>query len=386
MHRGILKISLLNIAIILLFIAPVFSSVIDEETKKNLKSEWLVYDQKHDIYVPFIENTGQLANSFAFFVKKNEAKGQQLHCCVQAGTSFFIEEKIMAVYDANECFNLNIDSLFAVFKKDNLYISVYNESLRFKEFSTYLISPIITDQATSKNIENDLIERKKGGVKNFYIIALLLFTSLLGIAYNTNPKLFKEYYALNKTFTFVLRSDNAGKLSLFDRFTLFILFLHSSFIAFVLVVVFQQQHEVFANLVPVKYDGLAMVMYGWLKLSALVFFALILKFLLIRVISKLMRFTEMVSTHFFEFLRLSIFIYSATLIFVLVIMFYSYTPVASDFNWVIYLIAGLSVLRVIFLYIKFLRLVTFKNLYLFLYLCATEIFPLLMGFKIFIWN
>ena len=386
MPRFVLKISLLNIGIALLFIVQVFSSAIDKNAKKNLKSEWLVYDQKYDIYVPFIENTGQSTNSFAFFVKQNESMGRQLHCCVQAGTSFFIEEKIIAVYDTKECFKLNVDSLFVVFKKESLYISVYNESLRLDEFNTYLVSPVIAYQTASKNTENDLIQRKNRNAKNFYIIAFLLFASLLGVAYNTNPKSFKEYYALNKTFTFTSRHDNSAKLSLFDRFTLAILFLHSTFIAFVLVVIFQQQNEIFDNLITINPNGLSMALYGWLKLSIIVFFVLILKFLLIQVTSKLMRFTEIVSTHFFEFLRLSIFIYSTALIFVLGIMFYSYNPVAGNFSWIVYLVAGLSILRVVFLYIKFLRLVTFKNLYLFLYLCATEIFPLLMGFKIFIWN
>ncbi len=386
MPKVIQKIYLLSIVIVLLFVKQAHPSPSNESIKKNLKNEWLVYNQKHDIYVPFIENTGQSTNSFAFFIKKNASDGEHLHCCVQAGTSFFIEEKIIAFYDTKECFKLNIDSLFKVYDKKDLYISVYNESLRLDEFDTYLVSSKKTHQASVRNTESELIPRKIDDVKNFYIIAFLLFASLLGVAYNTNPKSFKEYYALNKIFTLKLRQDDNTKFSLFNRFTLAILFLHSTFIAFVFMVTFQLKHEVLGSLISLKYNGLVIAIFDWVKLSIIVFSFLILKFLLLQAISKLMHFREIERVHFFEFLRLSIFIYSIALFSVLIVMFSSYSPAANHYNWILYLIGGLSLLRVIFLYIKFLRMVTFKNLYLFLYLCTTEIFPLLMGFKIFIWN
>ncbi len=388
MPKFIQKIFLLSIVIVLLFIKQAYpsSAPSDQNIKKDLKNEWLVYNQKHDIYVPFIENTGQSTNSFAFFIKKNESNGEHLHCCVQAGTSFFIEEKIIAFYDTKKCFKLNVDSLFKAYHKKNLYISVYNESLRLDEFETYIVSHQKKRQTAVENTENTLIQREANDIKNFYIIAFLLFASLLGVAYNTNPKSFKEYYGINKTFSFKLRQDDNIKLSLFDRFTLAILFLHSTFIAFVLVVIFKTQNDALGNLITLKYHGLTLALYDWLKLSIIVFFFLLLKFLLIQAVSKLMRFAEIEKIHFFEFLRLSIFIYSLALISVLAVMFSSYNPVVGNYNWVLYLVGGLSIFRVIFLYLKFLRMVTFKNLYLFLYLCATEIFPLLMGFKIFIWN
>ena len=98
----------------------------------------------------------------------------------------------------------------------------------------------------------------------------------------------------------------------------------------------------------------------------------------------MMNLRELDQIHFFEFVRISIFIYSAGSVFMVILLLAYYLPAPGHFVWVIYLVAFLSVVRIVLLYLKFLRLSTFRNLYLFSYLCTTEILPLIIGFKIFV--
>ncbi len=357
-----------------------------DSIQHDLQDDWLIYNSRVNSYTPYISSLPPSKTSFSFILKLEEAKGNYLSWCFQKGTTLFIEQQIVNFYNFNDCRKIDLDSLFSAYNyREELFITVYNKALNFSRFKTYLMSK---QKVANRGLDEGLpviAARNDRMFKNFYLIALLLFLAFLSVVYNLNPKNFKEFYSITKTFSLRQRYENIVSLKIFNWSNLIILFSHCLLIAYLLMVVLNLLGDPIPYL-NVEVDSISGGIWRWLVLAFTVLFLILVKYFLIKVLTTMMNLKELDTIHFFEFIRFSIFIYSVALIVVGVFLLAYYNPPVNHFTWVIYIAAFLSVVRIVLLYLKFLRLSTFRNLYLFSYLCTTEILPLIIGFKIFVLN
>ena len=368
-----------------IFFAPDTSKgqVAGDSIKADLREDWLIFNNRYKTYAPYIGNTSPSTSSFSFILNKTRATNTNLVFCFQKGSSLFIEQQIVGFFEEGKCMIFDLDSLFGKYQAEELFVTVYNKSLDLGEHTTLLTSKN-TDGGRSANLLQGKISPRDGPLfKNFYILALLTFLVLLSAVYNLNPRNFREFYSLSKTFSVKLRYDNASSLKVFNWPNILIVFTHCLVISYMLVVVISLLGEPVPYL-KVDMEDLGGAMWRWISLALLVFLLMLGKFVLIKVLSAMMNLKELDQIHFFEFIRISIFIYNVGLIFMVVPLLAFYLPAAGHFIWIVYLVAFLSAVRIVLLYLKFLRLSTFRNLYLFSYLCTTEILPLIIGFKIFV--
>ena len=367
------------------FFAPYVcpGQVAGDSVKADLREDWLIYSNRHKTYAPFVENTFSPTGSFSFILNKTRTYNSNLVICFQKGSSLFVEQQIVGFYENRKCVSFDLDSLFNRYLAEDLFVTVYNKSLDLEKHSTLLISKSTGGNRSANLLQGKISSRNDSLFKNFYLLALLLFLILLSAVYNLNPRNFREFYSLSKTFSVKLRYDNISSLKVFNWPNILIVATHCLLISYMLMVILSLLGE------PVPYlrtniDGLMAAIWRWISLAMLVFLFILGKYLLIKLLSAMMNLRELDQIHFFEFIRISIFIYTMGFILMAVLLLGFYSPTATHFLWVIYLIAFLSVVRILLLYLKFLRLSTFRNLYLFSYLCTTEILPLIIGFKIFV--
>ncbi len=357
-----------------------------DSIQHDFQDDWLIYNRQVDSYTPYISNLTQSKTSFSFILDREKSNGNYLSWCFQKGTTLFVEQQIVAFYDYSDCRKIDLDSLFSVYNnRAELFVTIYNKALNFSRYKTFLVSK---NKVANENLNDGLpviAARNDQMFKNFYLITLILFLGFLSTVYNLNPKNFKEYYSLAKTFSLRLRYENIVSLKIFNWSNLIILLSHCLLISYLLIVVLNLMGDPIPYL-NIEVEGVLSGIWRWIVLAFIIFFLILAKYFLIKVLTTMMNLRELDNIHFFEFIRFSIFIYSVALLMVGVFLLAYYNPPVSHFNWVIYMAAFLSVVRIILLYLKFLRLSTFRNLYLFSYLCTTEILPLIIGFKIFVLN
>ena len=357
--------------------------VVGDSIKADLREDWLIYNNRHKTYAPFVGNTPPSTSSFSFILNKTRVNNSNLIFCFQKESSLFIEQQIVGFNEEAKCKEYDLDSLFDRYNRDDLFVTVYNKSLDLNKFQTLLASKNTSGDQSANLVMGKISPRGDSLFKNFYLLALLLFLILLSAVYNLNPRNFKEFYSLSKTFSIKLRYDNISTLKIFNWPNILIVFIHCLLVSLILLVVISLLGEPVPYL-KVNMDSLGAGFSRWLSLAFFVLLLLLGKYLLIKLLSAMMNLKELDQIHFFEFVRISIFIYSVGLIFMAILLLAFYLPSAGHFIWLIYLVAFLSVVRIVLLYLKFLRLSTFRNLYLFSYLCTTEILPLIIGFKIFV--
>lgn len=368
-----------------IFFAPYvcLGEITGDSIKADLREDWLIYNNRYKTYAPFVENTSPSISSFSFILNKTSANNCHLILCFQKASSLFIEQQIVGFYKDAGCITFDPDSLFGSYKREDLFVTVYHKSLDPGRYKTLLMSKNLSTNHSVDSLMAKISSRTDPLFKNFYLLALLLFLIILSAVYNLNPRNFREFYSLSKVFSIKLRYDNISTLKTFNWPNILIVFTHCLLVSYMLVVVLTLLGEPLPYL-KVGMEGLGAGISRWISLALIIFLLLLAKYVLIKLLSTMMNLRELDQIHFFEFVRISIFIYSAGSVFMVILLLAYYLPAPGHFVWVIYLVAFLSVVRIVLLYLKFLRLSTFRNLYLFSYLCTTEILPLIIGFKIFV--
>ncbi|MDN5204018.1 DUF4271 domain-containing protein [Fulvivirgaceae bacterium BMA10] len=351
---------------------------------RDLKSDWLVYDGNLDTYVPWIERATQTPVNISFALKKSEANNNQLRLCLHEGTSLFIEQQIVQFFDASKCLTLDGDSLFSVYDQENIFITIYSPALDKSRSETLLVSPSNYNRPVQGDQNNDYnpIRRPPTVFKNFFIIAMLVVLACMGASYQLDQYTFKNFYSFRKAVNFKLRDENVANPRFLAKSNLLILLTHSLIIAFSLIVISKMTSAVLPPVFISDFSNLFSALYDWLTMGLFVFLLIWFKYIIILAISNLFDLKRINNFHFLEFIRLSMIIYLGVIALIAVLLLSSYQPNSEGFIFLKGLIVVLSVIRVIVLYFKFLRLVSFRNLYLFSYLCTTEILPLIVGLKV----
>jgi hypothetical protein len=100
------------------------------------------------------------------------------------------------------------------------------------------------------------------------------------------------------------------------------------------------------------------------------------------VLGSLFRLDKVVDVHFFDFIHYSKVFYTL-LVPVLVLIFTSYLSYIDRVESLCtVIIIGFALLRILLISFRLNKLVPDRNLYLFSYLCVTELVPLLTGIKL----
>jgi hypothetical protein len=151
------------------------------------------------------------------------------------------------------------------------------------------------------------------------------------------------------------------------------------------ITVQQSSDKLFANVLQVDAtDQFWPIAQYFLMMSGLIFALLLGKYLLIQAVGSVFKLSGVTHVHFYEYLLFSRVFY--TLVVFLQFALFLVAPVwvsvvAEVIIWVVLLF---NIVRIVVINSVLSRLTSAKNLYLFSYLCTTELIPLLIGIKILI--
>lgn len=205
----------------------------------------------------------------------------------------------------------------------------------------------------------------------FVLLCFLVVSKLLF------PKLFASVYNYRKFFSFKPTEDFGAGIQLLSTESIHFTGLMSAMLGFVLVNLVQMKPEIFPEIMQINSFGGGLFL--WVIFSLLIFILLFLKYVFTAMIGWLFDLRQPQTRHFQEVLSLN-HLFSGLLFLLFTIVLFSRFHFPSQLGGV--LLAATSIYlfyRLISLFFKIRQHTGSSMLYIFSYLCTTEIFPLAIG-------
>jgi hypothetical protein len=350
---------------------------------RALESSWLTVDRGGQNYVPYIKGRSLNYPVIGLLLDTDDSKGLVLKCCVQQGTSVFVNNRIVDQTTLNACRYYDVDSLKSQYQRGSLFISFYQENLDPKLLSTTLMTthPAPDIQARSKPTVQ-IIKRSSDQFADFFVMAILSVAAFFAFLINRYPKGHRDYFNFSKAFSLSLKEEKVltqRNMSIVN--TLFI-WMYAMVIS-LLIVLFWKIFDAVPNLFDfVELTTLKTCFFSWLTMSFMTFCVLELKYLLIKILCSLLNVEKIAQIHFFDFLRLSLIFVGITFIGASS-LYLSNLSRELPYTIILYIFIALLGVRIIILLFKLIGDTSFRKIHLISYLCTTEILPLLIGIRIF---
>jgi hypothetical protein len=334
--------------------------------KKDLSSEWLVYENGR-----FTKFDGQEASTIYIEINASRFAGDFLSIASASRFHLFINGKLAA---DGSTLQLSLDSLA------KRYTTAMQVSIHVEKSGGWL-QTTIKSRNVQKN-ETSVIEMHKGtSFRDFSIVAALLIIILLITITRLNPKLAADYFSIQKIF-----SPSEGEDSqVYSRMTsstniLFYLFC-SLMLGYFLIIIFQFVAGRYVLAYGFRVDTFGVALVLWLKLSLVILLLFFAKIILVYGLAYLFGMQGVAGVHFFNWIRLILVIFGAAAV-ILSCYFIGrgqsesfFTALFKFFSWAL---AGWMII----ILFKLRGRTDHSVFHLFSYICATELIPFLFIIKI----
>ncbi len=337
----------------------------------DLQQDWVYYNEEHQGFLPIEEKNLNL-HAISFPLGDPEFKPFYLAIGVGHKSYLFHRSQLIATLPVGVT-SFDIDSLQRALNGDNLLLTIYGDNLL-----PYLATTVRTKPVSRNTVQPFAPVRFANHFSNFFYLAITLialFFVLLKVFY---PDLTHQYLLFQRA----MRVKTIDELIYKIPYLGFpnILFLALIALVFSLIVVS------LAYLFPGTINsfginpgamGFGRLLLAWLMVTAIFLVVLIAKYLLILLVSSAFD-LRLGNYHFASFLRL-LFILAG--IFILLVggqyIIIGSMPVAI--YWLVLLLGIVAIEAILFF--KLSLLTSHTLLYIFVYLCATEIIPMALMLK-----
>ncbi len=358
---------------------------------RNLLHDLQVYDDKYEANVPYIASRHQNTRVINSWLDLKGNRDYDLIFWSYPDLHLFIDQGLSKRFSGEGWMVLPIDSLYRVVKKDKIYLTFYDETRRLPLPALFVGTKV--ESKTQMVEEMDSLSpfdyRKKSRRSVNHTLTLLAWVVLVfhTLILHYNRRSIIDFYSLRSSLSNLSRKDGNLINKPLNQANLLILGGHALVISIVYSFgVFQGKLGnlgAFWSMSSVNTTGEGIGIIGLLMCVILGLF--ILKYTLCASMGGLLSLSRFnVHTHFFEYVRLSILFYSS--LYLVLILFYQfdiqyYTYFAQIF---LYSVMGFHILQMLVVCFYIIKLTDYTSLYLFYYLCMTELVPLLIGLKILI--
>ena len=339
--------------------------------------EWLKIDENNR-YVPFIGNEKMDTPAIGIVLDLPRYVGNNLRCCVPKQSAILMEQQIVGHYDKARCVVFDIDSLQRLYGQEQILISVYQPKAFFENLDFSIVT-----KGQGVAVDDRSLKRENASLENFFIVGLLALLGSYAFQINQFPRAFKNLYDFGKVFSFKIREEN-GRIRLFHELHLVFLLHHCLLVSYLLILLTSAHSLVDLSMVISQPDTFWAFVVTWLKLSIAVFLIIWLKYMIVMILGSLFGLKALKYMHMLDFMRMSLIFWS--FVFAVMTLIYASALTANPFyiNTLVYIFITFAVVRIIVLYYRLFTSKSFRNVYLFSYICASEIIPLFVGLELFI--
>jgi Domain of unknown function (DUF4271) len=355
--------------------SPLTKDSLDKNIVKDISGEWLTFDSKSNSYVPYLKFS-DMNTTLSAKINLEKYKGYNLNFIAAPGLSLFINNKI---YYSNSSGKLSfvrfpLGSISQnEFQIEDL-VTFYNPRQRLPEKVCY-----IGNNNKAGSIHKEKARVFQGVLKimpsgnNIFMILFLIIIFLFGILKNKYPKKFLEFYDFSGLFK-ISSPEESGVLEIYSIPSILFILINAISCCLLLGIVGGEK----LTLLGVPYASLN----GVLIVAGIAVMIFVIRYIYLKLLGSVFNLQQLTYKQFFElvkaFLKLNLICVPITLV-----LFYSRSEILeSGYQYFLYalIVCGLIVIiRISFLIFKYSN---FRNIYLFSYLCATEILPLIIIIKV----
>jgi len=344
----------------------------------ELTEDWLYYDHKFESYFPYT-NYEVKVNTISQLIDLDKFKPYNLNFTATPGLTLFVNEKLFYKNNGKEIQNvrLKIEEINYLQNGDKELITFHHPKgdLPLELFFIgHSVSPSLHTNLLSQSIQ--MIPRDIASRQEVFIISFLLILVILAILRNRYPKKFYEFSHFNNI---IPSMDEDVIYDLSSVPVLLFVLINSLCSSLILFLIYDQFKLYTLDFLNIFYDRPVL---GILLVSIGFFFIFIIKYIYLKIAGWIFNLSEMVKVQFFELMKVSFKI--NLFLAVLTIIFYcsSYFQVQLNYDYFFYFtIISLLIVLMRVGYLAF-KLSGFRNIYLFSYLCTTEILPLVIIIKL----
>jgi hypothetical protein len=283
-------------------------------------------------------------------------------------------------------FYVFINSVYAIKGTGERKLSA--DSLRTKYSNTILIS--LYQKEGVKNLSAKWVmankvdefynpKRPAQTFSNFILVASIVLILFFTALYQTNPQLTLDYLNVIKLFYLRDREETQITLRITSSVNLLFYLFCSLLASLALMTVANFSNEGLSVLDHLASSNTSYYLTQWTLLALVILATLVIKLAFASLFGSIYGWTDIAGFQFFNFVR--VLILSLGFIAVVSVFCFSFK---IDVNYFSLLKAGciLLIVGVGLLYFKLLTRTSFRSFHLFSYLCATEIFPLVILVKV----
>jgi hypothetical protein len=355
---------------------------------ENLSDQWLVYDNVYQSYVPYLPDRYPVQNSLHLVL--DPARYRSYHLMVQSDQVcyLFVQSRLVKLMQPDQKVSLNLDSLQKQIKSQTLLLSLYTSAghstvpvaqVIFPRSQVLQVaSPTPQEELQAKLRENDFFS-------DFLIIAAVFVLGLYAFLWNYHPKAFSQYFNLRFMVPGALREDLPLVHKPLSGSSLLFILAHSFLLSLFYVTVQQSSDRLFANVLPVgTTDQFWSVSLYFLMMAGLIFSMLLGKYILIQAVGNVFKLSGVTHVHYYEYLLFSRVFYTAVVFLQFTLFLVAPVWISVVAEVIVWVVLLFNLVRIVIINSVLGKLTSAKNLYLFSYLCTTELIPLLIGIKILI--
>ncbi|MBC8109577.1 MAG: DUF4271 domain-containing protein [Verrucomicrobia bacterium] len=363
---------------------PTFAQTIEETTIYDFSDDWLIYSSKYKTYIPVSVGNTPTVNALSVWFPLKSFNRYTLSIKTSQTLFFFINGRLQGTLQKDQVRKLNVDSLRKIFLAENIFLTFHTDNKQIIPPQIRVIHQAFSSQNQKKNLSEPALlvleKRKETDFQNFSILVFVGLMAVFALLWNLNPKSFSQYYYWKYVLTST--SKDISQRVVFRTDVLFLLN-HSFLLAFGLAL-FRQSTSSEVNATFFSNSVLFSRLFSTLLVeTSIVFLAILCKYLLIAGLGTLLKAEKLTPIHFYRHFSLSTFFYTPIVIFLFTATLVLPAWLPELIRILPWIALVFQIVRTLFITVHLNTLLPFRNVYLFSYLCTTELLPILGSLRYF---
>jgi hypothetical protein len=351
----------------------------------DFQNDWLVYSSQYKNYVPFSKGINEGTKSVSLYIDLLKNRRYFLLVKAENESYLFLEGSLQKKILKDQWLELSIDSLFRIYKKEELLLSVYgNAGTDDKDVLICHKKPQDANGAIEKTAST-LINIKPINFSqfgNFSVLAMLIILILNVWIFNANPLAFSRLINPLEFFNNDPREQLSKLNKPYSNTVIFLVIIVSMLMAFILVFFANNKLNLFSvSAILSEESNIIQFLIDFFMLSAIFFLLTYGKFIFMVLVGQMLNLDKLVETLFLKIIQSSYYFYVALFLLVFMLSLNNGIWLVPLRSYILFPFLIFYVIRFFTLYVVTKPPASFINLYLFSYLCVIEIIPLIIGIK-----
>lgn len=334
---------------------------------KDLRPDWMVF--KEGKYYNYSDK--DKAQAIHIPIKPGLFKGDKLLLESNGRFSVWLNNQLLT--DQVKRKLITMDSL----SDGILWISLYQEEgLIVQNLRTQIITEV-----PSLTSSGSPLPRHVNDARNFVLVSGLLLIIFFVLILRLNPKLTFHYFSVSRLFSLRESEEDQMFSRIASSANILFYFFVSLLIGYMMMVMVIGLPPVYRFQFFLEAETFKELSVRWLQVSGIILAAFFVKSIAITLLSVLFDIRDQAGFQFLGFIRAGLLV--ATLLTVCTVFYFIIS--GSHMGWFSFLYESLRWLMIgwiMLIYFKLNRRVAFSSIHLFSYICATELIPFFVVFKI----